>query len=67
MVIGAADVEVCPLGNWASATDTTGIGLQEVCLVQRSGIGNAAKNDEEHEDDRASNEDEGRQAHSSAY
>lgn len=41
--------------------------MQEVRLVQRTRVGESAQNDEEHEDDGASEENEGRHAEASAY
>lgn len=47
LVVGSAEVEICPLSGGARTRDALGIGAQEVGLVEGRRVGDAGKNDEE--------------------
>lgn len=57
----ATDVEVGPLGHStgaASTGDALGVGLEEVRLVERRGVGDTSQDDEEEHGERAGHEDQ---------
>lgn len=51
LVAFAAEVKVGPLGNVAGARDATGVGAQEIRLLEGRRVRDAGENDEEEEDD----------------
>jgi hypothetical protein len=55
------------LGDVAGAGDARGVGLEEVGLVERAGVGDAGEDDEEEEDERGGKQDETRGTETSVY
>lgn len=47
LVVGSAEVEICPLSGGARTSDALGIGAQEVGLFEGRRVGDAGKDDEE--------------------
>jgi hypothetical protein len=54
----AAEIEVGPLGNVAGTRNATGIGAQEIRLLEGRRVRDAGKDDEEEKDDGGGRQDE---------